>query len=189
MELIVDEFEREIIKLKDVDQARYLMEKKFLSKEYTCQICKSHTKLSSYTRNVDLWVWRCMNRACKDYLKYFIVRNNSFFMGFRLSLRNFIRVIIKFAVRQSFYSLKNSLDVDKNTVEKIIKNIKDLMPNSDYKDNILGEPDVVVQIDETMLNFKVNGYYGRSTLNKTDSLCIVEVKNGITLAFDNIIEN
>ncbi|KCZ76002.1 hypothetical protein H311_03007 [Anncaliia algerae PRA109] len=149
----------------------------------------TNTKLSFYTSNVDLWAWRCMNRACKDYLKYFIVRNNSFLMGLTLSLRNIIRVIIKFAVRQPLYSLNNSLDVDKNTVEKIIKKIKDLMPNPDFKDNKLGGPDVVVQIDETMLNFKIKSHRGRSALSKTDSLCIVEVKNAITRVFAKIIEN
>ncbi|KCZ79109.1 hypothetical protein H312_03508, partial [Anncaliia algerae PRA339] len=47
----------------------------------------------------------------------------------------------------------------------------------------------IVQIDETMLNYKCKSHRGRSPQNKTDALCIVEVGNQITRAFATIIEN
>ncbi|KCZ77920.1 hypothetical protein H311_01063, partial [Anncaliia algerae PRA109] len=35
-------------------------------------------------------------------------------------------------------------------------------------------PGSIVQIDETMMNFKCKSHRGRSTLNKTDALVIIE---------------
>ncbi|KAG0439263.1 hypothetical protein DMUE_2559 [Dictyocoela muelleri] len=40
-----------------------------------------------------------------------------------------------------------------------------------------------------MLNYKFKSHRGRSPRNKTDALCIVEVRGGITRCFATIIEN
>jgi hypothetical protein len=63
------------------------------------------------------------------------------------------------------------------------------MKAPDYVDNKLGGPGCIVQIDETMLNYKCKSHRGRSPLNKTDSLEIVEVRNHITRVFACIIPN
>ena len=47
----------------------------------------------------------------------------------------------------------------------------------------------IVQIDETMLNYKCKSHRGRSSSNRTDALCIVEVRHGIKRAYACIIPN
>ncbi|KCZ76129.1 hypothetical protein H311_02880 [Anncaliia algerae PRA109] len=47
----------------------------------------------------------------------------------------------------------------------------------------------IVQIDETMLNFKSKSHRGRSPLNKTDALVIVEVNNIVSQIYADAIEN
>jgi len=51
----------------------------------------------------------------------------------------------------------------------------------------LGGPGRIVQVDETMLNFKVKSHRGRSSTNHTDALCIVEVRNGIERVYARTI--
>ena len=47
----------------------------------------------------------------------------------------------------------------------------------------------IVQIDETMLNYKCKSHRRRSSSNRTDALCIVEVRHGIKRAYACIIPN
>ncbi|KCZ78953.1 hypothetical protein H311_00006 [Anncaliia algerae PRA109] len=47
----------------------------------------------------------------------------------------------------------------------------------------------IVQIDETMLNFKSKSHRGRLPLNKTDALVIVEVNNIVSQIYSEVIEN
>ncbi len=63
------------------------------------------------------------------------------------------------------------------------------MPKPDFPRAKLGGSYMVVQIDETMMNFKVKSHRGRSPTNRTDALCIVEIYEGITRAFATVIPN
>lgn len=67
--------------------------------------------------------------------------------------------------------------------------LKGLIKSPDFVNDKMGGLDVIVQVDETMLNYKCKSHRGRSPDNRTDALCIVEVKNGITRAFACTIPN
>ncbi|KAG0424824.1 hypothetical protein DMUE_6073, partial [Dictyocoela muelleri] len=47
----------------------------------------------------------------------------------------------------------------------------------------------MVQIDETMMNYKCKSHRGRSPYNETETLCIVEVGHNITRVFATVIPN
>lgn len=57
------------------------------------------------------------------------------------------------------------------------------MPAPNFVNNKLGGFGKIVQIDETMLNYKCKSHRGRSSENKTDALCIVEVGINIIRVF------
>ncbi|KCZ80017.1 hypothetical protein H312_02574 [Anncaliia algerae PRA339] len=63
------------------------------------------------------------------------------------------------------------------------------MSEPNFENNKLGGPGLIVQIDESMLNFKCKSHRDKAVSNKTNALCIVEVKNGITRAFATFIFN
>ncbi|KCZ81486.1 hypothetical protein H312_01064 [Anncaliia algerae PRA339] len=46
-----------------------------------------------------------------------------------------------------------------------------------------GEKDCFVKLDITKLNYRYKSHRGRIVLNKSDALCIIEVKNNIVKAF------
>lgn len=166
----------------------FLMDKQLLKKEVFCLCCNQPQKLVKHTRTIDFYAWRCMTRTCTAYKTCKSVRSCSFFDGFRVDLKIIIRIISKYCSRQPLYSIKNAIDgVSKCVVEKVIAKLVSYMPEPDFSENKLGGPGKIVQIDETMLNFKCKSHRGRSSSNRTDSLCIVEVSERITKAFAVVI--
>jgi transposase-like protein len=81
------------------------------------------------------------------------------------------------------------LDLGTYSIKRVIDKLISLMPTPDFSDNKLGGPGCIVQIDETMMNYKCKSHRGRSLRNRTDTLCIVEVRGSITRAYETIIPN
>ncbi|KAM0677217.1 hypothetical protein BDAP_002228 [Binucleata daphniae] len=64
------------------------------------------------------------------------------------------------------------------------------MPAPDFWLNKFGGSGQLVQIDETMLNYKCKAHRGRSSTNHTDSINIVEIGDeGIERCFAKVIPN
>jgi hypothetical protein len=129
------------------------------------------------------------NTHCLNYKKYFSIRKKSFFEGFDVNLRDIVRIIIKFAIRSERFVINGGIDYDQKTVLKVINKLVEWLPIADCRDDKLGGPRFVVQIDETILNYKCKSHRGRLSSNKTDALCIVEARNSIKKAFECIIPN
>ncbi len=72
-------------------------------------------------------------------------------------------------------------------IYKVVGKSVGLIPEPDFQNDKLGEIGSIVQIDETMLNYKCKSHRGRSPTNRTDSLVIVEVRNHITRAYAKVI--
>ncbi|KCZ76629.1 hypothetical protein H311_02369, partial [Anncaliia algerae PRA109] len=117
------------------------------------------------------------------------VRENSFFTGFNCSLKDIMLVILRYSCFMQVYSIKAALNLSPRTIERIMEKLIQKIPVTNFESSKLGGPKFVVEIDETMLNFKCKSHRGRSPSNKTDALCIVEVDQKITRAFAKIIPN
>lgn len=184
-----DEFETTIIRSNRKDLVFLMMNNGFLQNEMKCSSCNNHMALVNYTKAIDVVAWRCMQKTCLKYKFYKSVRTSSFFEQFRIELSLILRIVIKYGVRQSLYSIKSSLDCCANTVNSILTALKIKIPKPNFSKNKLGGPGTVIEIDETMLNFKVKSHRGRAPINKTDALCIVECKNDIERVFACTIPN
>lgn len=147
-----------------------------------CNLVKSN-------KNIDGMSWRCINKLCTKYKVYFSIRKNSFFDKFSTSLRIIFKILLKYACKQQVYTIVESLDINAKTVEKIIIHLISFIPKPDFSNDKLGGPGVIVQVDETMFNYKCKSHRGRSPANRTDALCIVEVNRIITRAFACVIPN
>ncbi|KAG0426486.1 hypothetical protein DMUE_5964, partial [Dictyocoela muelleri] len=79
--------------------------------------------------------------------------------------------------------------ISESAIQSILNKLKKRLPKCDFHENKLGGSGVLVQIDDTMLNYKAKSHRGRPSLNMSDNICIFEVKNHITRAFAKIIEN
>ncbi|KCZ78565.1 hypothetical protein H311_00404, partial [Anncaliia algerae PRA109] len=125
-------FEEFLIKNDEKTILYYLMELNLIKRELICLKCCVATKLVKYTRNIDKFAWRCLTKNCGDYKKYFSVRYNSFFIKFKLSLANILRVVIKYACRQQLCSIKKSVDISGKTVENILTKLVHAIPKVDF---------------------------------------------------------
>ena len=140
-------------------------------------------------RNKDGYAWRCMNRLCSLRKQYFSLRKGSFFEKFTVSMRFILKVIVMMLAKQSQYSVCLFFNSHIKSVRKIFVEFNKKIPEPDFREDKFGGCGTVVQIDETMLNYKCKSHRGRSPENRTDSLCIVECRNSITKAFACIIPN
>jgi hypothetical protein len=68
--------------------------------------------------------------------------------------KTYTKIIIKYASKQPRYSIYLSVDVSNNICEKIILKLVSKMRPPEFSHNKLGGPGSIVQIDETMLNYK-----------------------------------
>lgn len=184
-----DELEILTLTLDVGDLIKLLMQLKLLYNEYSCPMCITPCKYVKYERNIDKHAWRCMNVNCNSYKKYYSLRTSSFFDGFRIELKYIMRILIKYMTRTPRFAIIKSLNISKLTILKVISKLVLNMPKTDFSNSKLGGPGLVVQIDETMLNFKCKSHRGRSPHNRTDSICMVEVSSSILRAFACVIEN
>lgn len=184
-----EEWERATYTQNAAQFIKLMMEFGFLQKQVDCKSCKNAMKLVNYTRNKDTVAWRCVVKKCKDFEKYKSIRYGSFFNDFSVDLRFIFRILIKYSVGTSQSTLIKANEKDPKIIEKIINKLLNLIPKSDFSKNKLGGPGCIVQIDETMLNYKCKSHRGRSPGNRTDALCIVEVDSKITRAFASVIPN
>lgn len=183
------EFERKIQTSNEKELIIFLMEINLLNRSYNCPTCNTVMNLVSSSRNKDKYAWRCMQRNCRSYKTYISIRRGTFFEPFKLHLSLVLLIIVKYCSGQQLFSIITSLDLDDLSVSKIINHLISKIPNTDFRYNKLGGPGTIIQIDETMLNFKCKSHRGRSPLNRTDSLCIVECRESITRAYACIISD
>ncbi|KCZ78640.1 hypothetical protein H311_00324, partial [Anncaliia algerae PRA109] len=111
MEYTPDKFEKFLIKSNEKEIALFLMELNILKREYWCTVCANITKLRTYKRSIDALAWCCTEKLCKNYKKYKSIRIISFFCNFNVSIREIMRIIIKYSCGQQLFSIKKSLDV------------------------------------------------------------------------------
>jgi transposase-like protein len=179
-----------IINLNKKDLIDFCFSKQLIKNHSICLECNVSMKLAVYKRNRDGYAWRCMLKTCKNYKKYILIRINSFFEEYKIDIKLILQIIIRYACKTS----RNSIvlyfgNINKSTISKIIGDLIGKMPYPNFNDNKLGGPNHIVQVDETMLNYKCKSHRGRSPTNKTDALCIVEFSNNITRVFATVIPN
>ncbi|KAI5151227.1 hypothetical protein ENBRE01_1986 [Enteropsectra breve] len=183
-----EQLEEMIIMLNPSDLINWMMEMRLLHRERTC-ICLETYKLVPYKRNVDGYAWRCMNKNCARYKSYASVRIDSWFASFTLPLRQILKILFKYSIRQTRHSIDRNLSAVRKSIAKVIDNLVETMPETDFSENKLGGSGMIVQIDETMLNHAVKNHHVRYPLNKTDALVIVEHFRRINRVFECVIPN
>lgn len=95
-----------------------LMSNNIIKRSQFCSSCNIPMKLVEYTRNNDKVAWRCMNKICCNYKKYFSVRINSVFENFSIDIRILFNIIIKHAIGMQKYQIDNYYESKHNFIIK-----------------------------------------------------------------------
>ncbi|KCZ79759.1 hypothetical protein H312_02842 [Anncaliia algerae PRA339] len=145
-----------LIKSENLAIIHYLMEINLLKRNYQYKICniasnlvkfwikcirfprgESNTLDPKFSKNIDKHAWRCLNPNCGNYKNYFSIRIESFFINFKLSLKDVLKVAIRYACRQQMISITKSIEFSEKIVQSIINKLVLLMPVTDFSFNCL----------------------------------------------------
>jgi hypothetical protein len=63
----------------------------------------------------------------------------------------------------------NHLKINPRTYNKVINKLLEMVEKNDKRTGKLGGPGILVGVDETALNHKIQAHRGRAPRNKTDS--------------------
>lgn len=183
-----EKIEEEYIKMCDEDFLNYMFSKNFLRREMMCPgTCQSNMKLCSAVRYSEGVAWRCFAIGCSRRHSRVDVRKHSFFSEFGIELKKIFKILLRWAGGQTQSSILSTIQVSKPTLIKLIKKLVGLMALDNERQPKLGGPGSIVQVDETMLNYKCKSHRGRSPNNRTDALCIVECMPKIQKVWAQII--
>ncbi|KAG0439641.1 hypothetical protein DMUE_2299, partial [Dictyocoela muelleri] len=120
-------------------------------------------KFVLFKLHVDGIAWRSFTRTCVEYKKYKTIRLGLFFDGFNIELKFIFKVVILRLKRDGLTKIVEFFGNKKvNSIRRIINKFHDLIPNSDFSDDKFRGTGLIVQIDETMLNYKFKSHQGRS---------------------------
>ncbi|KCZ80254.1 hypothetical protein H312_02344 [Anncaliia algerae PRA339] len=167
-----------------------MLERNILKNNSSCDSCNVYMKFEKHKIGADRYTWRCYNSNCIKYRKRVSIRKDSIFFGLRLKLKKCLRVMLMWLDNDNqsliLKKLKISYSFYRKIVNLLLLKIKSENAISPLK---FGGVGTLIQIDETMLNFKCKSHRGRSSRNKSDALCIIEFKQKISKCFACLIPN
>lgn len=161
--------------MQDDELVFWFMEKHLIKRTMNCSGCKKNKKLCRTKRNFDKYSWRCFKNQCPVKNEYVSIRKNSFLQDLKISLKEFGKLLIFWSNQMILSDILLYVNISRSLLTKIRKKI--LLKIKEYFENeplILGGPNRIVQIDETMLNHKVKAHRGRGPKGQSWALGIVD---------------
>lgn len=187
----LEEYENKIAGMNNRELLNHLFEIQIFKREVKCLGgCNTFMSLVTASKYIDGFAWRCSKPGCINYTKRVSVRVDSHFSSFGISMKTLLKVLLRYSAGQQQSLIVSTIKISNPTYKKLISKVVKLMDENNKQQLKLGGPGKVVQIDETMMNYKCKSHRGRSALNRTDALCIVEVENNkISKVWAQVIED
>jgi hypothetical protein len=116
------------------------------------------------THTYDKFCWKCQNSQCQKYQTTLSLRNNSFFSGFKCSLRVIMKVCVYWVADLQQYQVFKLVDLIGKLL--ILFGTESFYKSKTFLNVILSDWVVLFRLchlDETMINFKAKSHRGRST--------------------------
>ena len=147
-------------------QISWLQSKGLLNRNQVCPACSSQMGLQQRGDITDQYRWHCPSSSCK---KSVSLRSGTFFEQSRLQLRQWIVLLYWWARVYPVKDAGEEANVDEKTAIQIYQYCRDIcswrLLNHDSP-LMLGGPEVVVQIDESIFRHKSKHHRGRATMNE-----------------------
>ncbi|KCZ79457.1 hypothetical protein H312_03149 [Anncaliia algerae PRA339] len=116
--MTLDKFEEFVIKSTTKEIISYVMEVKLIGKESLK--CATNMHFVPYIRAIDNYAWRSLDSSCCNYKQYISLRQDTFFEVFNVSLKDIMRIIIKYCCKQQLYNITMSLDISESTIKELL---------------------------------------------------------------------
>lgn len=113
--------------------------------------------------------------------------DGSFFSTIGKDIKKVLKVLLRWCDGNNIQTIITTIQISFPTVRKIFDLLFEKMEVDNNNQPKLGGLGTIVQVDETMMNYKCKSHRGRSPLNRTDALCIVECRPFISKVWAQII--
>ena len=150
------------------------MEKGLIKDCMTCTFCLKLMDFKESSDNPEKYNWRCLNLLCLHYQTTKSIRVGSSFENFKAPIMEVMNSIY-------FYATLRQIDVVKQSrrCRSFITKLRRLIIGkiSDHFNKFpirLGGPSVIVQVDETKINFNAKAHKGLDPSTACWALCIVD---------------
>lgn len=184
----IEEIENEIMNFNDEEMLQFLFNNHLIKNEFICPgSCKSLMKIvtaKSYSLGK---AWRCFSIGCTSYLCKKPLTDGSFFETIGKDIKKVFKIMLRWCGGNNMKSIVSTIQISFPTVKKIFDLLFDKMKDHNEIQPKLGGIGTIVQVDETMMNYKCKSHRGRSPSNRTDALCIVECRPCICKVWAQVI--
>lgn len=181
---------RKITLFSSEELIRYVMQLRLIKDNQTCDHFSMPMKLTKTKDCIDGYNFRCLYYSCTKYQSTKTIRTNSKFKGIAICFRKILKIVRYWALGFFSNEILRLVTVSAPTLLKlrrlIISNIEHFYSNEPIR---LGGLGAVVQIDETMVNFKVKSHRGRGPRQQIWALVIVDCFVTPAAGFCTIVPN
>lgn len=166
----------------------FLIRIRVIKEEMLCSFCGKNMHLKPTKDCKECYNWRCLNGACCHYQTTKSVKTGSFFESFRSSIRSMMIAIHFYAHLERQIDVINQCGLNKGVIKSMKKTLcskfKSFFSENPIK---LGGPGVIVQVDETKLNFNVKSHWGNTPSNPCWAVCIVDTSTTPAIGYVEIV--
>lgn len=145
----------------------YFRQCSILKSEIYCAACFSNLKEIATTRSSDKFSFICKNKNCTKFKNYITIRNGSCLEDLKIDLRKILNVIYFFSKEEKRKNISEYTNVSESGVGKICSILRKKITIY-FAHNVLklGGPQIIVEIDESMFDFKIKAHRGRAPRNQ-----------------------
>lgn len=186
----IEEQLEDISSLNKMQMVQKLMSMEFIRSTMICMHCTIPMILKTTKDSLDGFNWRCLNYTCQKYQTTRSIRCESWLEGIKICPKKILKFLLYWSTGKSQKAILDLIEISKNTISKFRKFI--IYKIRTYFERVpiqLGGPGVHVQVDETMLNYKVKSHRGRGPREKVWCLSIVDTSYTPSKCYFEIVEN
>lgn len=167
-----------------------LMQVGLIKSEMLCLSCGNLMFLKSSRDSADMYNWRCCNYACIKYQTTRSIRCESWILTIKITPKRLLKILLLWSIGKQQVDILNLVEVSKNTYLKLRNFILKAIKKYYFLNPIrLGGPGIGIQVDETMLNYKVKSHRGRGPRTQVWALGIVDTSYNSSRVYYEIIPN
>ena len=164
---------------------QFMQRKRLLASTQVCSKCGSIMDLQKRPAVSDGWTWRCPDRSCHTMTT---IRKGSFFEHLKISLDKWLLLLHHWATNAKINTTAGAVRVSRVSVMQANKFTWEVCSTKLLQNPIvLGNPGVVVEINESLFSHKVKAHRGHPPRKEIWVFGIVDTSHQPALGYMQIV--
>lgn len=179
-----------LVKMSDAQKVAWAQDNEFVPRYMQCIHCQQFMVLIKSLHSVDGFCWQCRNYTCSKYQTRKHLRKGGCFETFSTDIVTLAKLMYFWSQNLQQNEILKLTNVSRSLVYKFESFVyKQLAKYFEINPIMLGGPNRICQIDETMLNFKVKSHVGRGPRDKIWCFGIVDTTFVPALGYVCVVPN